>query len=206
MIDLPVIAAAAATCLAGVVSPGPNFLAVSHRATTSASREALGMAIGIALVNVLWSALALFGMGMVIARLPGGLSALGYAGAAYLVWIGSRQLVHSRRAAFDPMNSRARTSSGRAILQGMGTNLSNPKSMVFYASVFTGAVPAGTSPPTLLVLVAVVGLLAFGWYGSLALALSRPRIAKAFESRRKMVERCCGVLLVAVGLRQAIGS
>jgi len=74
--------------------------------------------------------------------------------------------------------------------------------MMFYGSVFTGTVPAGTSGPTLLLVMAVVGLLAFAWYGSLALALSRPTIASVFAAHRHTIERGCGSLLLALGLHQ----
>lgn len=78
--------------------------------------------------------------------------------------------------------------------------------MMFYASVFTGAVPAGASAATLLTLVLAVGVVALTWYGALALALSGPAVSAWFGRRRAVIERMCGVLLILLGARQLLGA
>lgn len=204
MIDLHITFLAASTCLAGVMSPGPNFIAVSHRATTARASEAVAMASGIAMVNVLWAGLALFGLGMLATRVSWGTAALTCAGATYLVWFGVRLIARSFRPSAIESTTVAGAGTRAAMLEGVGTNLANPKSMMFYGSVFTGVVPAGTSPATLTVIVTLVGLLAFAWYGSLALALSRRGVAALFMRHKATIERFCGTALVVLGLRQLI--
>jgi threonine/homoserine/homoserine lactone efflux protein len=86
----------------------------------------------------------------------------------------------------------------------MVTNLSNPKAMIFYASVFTASVPAGASAGTLAAMIAIVPLIAASWYGSVAFFLSGARIARLFRKAKPAIERSCGVLLIAFGLRQAL--
>ncbi|MCM8596287.1 LysE family translocator [Accumulibacter sp.] len=97
-----------------------------------------------------------------------------------------------------------RLQHARAFRDGIATNLSNPKSMVFYASVFSAAVPAGTSTGTLSVMVLMVALIALLWYGGVALALSSDRAARFYRRTKPAIERTCGFFLIAFGLRQAI--
>jgi threonine/homoserine/homoserine lactone efflux protein len=76
--------------------------------------------------------------------------------------------------------------------------------MVFYASVFSAAVPAGASTGTLTVMVLMVALIALLWYGGVALALSSGRAARLYRKAKPAIERTCGVFLIAFGLRQAL--
>jgi threonine/homoserine/homoserine lactone efflux protein len=56
---------------------------------------------------------------------------------------------------------------------GIATNLANPKSMAFYASVFSGAVPTDPSMETLLAIMVMVGVLAVLWYEAWRLSCLR---------------------------------
>lgn len=56
--------------LAGVVIPGPNFVAVVHKAVAASRSEALALVAGIVVVNLLWSSCAIAGLGVVFAALP----------------------------------------------------------------------------------------------------------------------------------------
>jgi threonine efflux protein len=91
----------------------------------------------------------------------------------------------------------------RSFRDGLVTNLSNPKSMIFYASVFSAAVPASASSATLLGMVIMVAIVAALWYGGVAVVLSSEHAANLYRKGKPAIERTCGVLLIAFGLRQA---
>lgn len=204
MIDIAAVLTASVVCVAGVMSPGPNFVAVTHRAVTSPRAEALALVVGIVCVNVLWASAALFGLGVLFSLFPWLFWSVKSLGAAYLVWFGF-QLLH-RSGVPLPAKAALATHSTRvrAFRDGIVTNLSNPKSMVFYASVFSAAVPAGASSGTLAAMVAMVAIIAVLWYGGVAFVLSGERAANFYRKGRPAIERTCGVILIAFGLRQAI--
>jgi threonine efflux protein len=202
MLDTTAVLSAAVVCLAGVMSPGPNFVAVTHRAISSSRVEAVAMVFGIAMVNTIWAGMALFGLNLLVTSLPWIFWAIKLMGAAYLVWFGIQLLKRSGQ----PLKARnglaAASSVSSALRDGIATNLANPKSMAFYASVFSGAVPAYASVETLLAMVAMVGFLAVLWYGSVALVLSADRMADLYRQGKKIVERTCGLFLILLGGRQ----
>lgn len=205
MIDTSAIISAAIVCLAGVTSPGPNFVALAHRAVSSSRPEAIVMVAGIALINMLWASMALFGLTLLISMLPWLFWAIKVAGGTYLVWFGVQLLRRSN----EPLQARgATTASGLALKvalrDGIATNLSNPKSMAFYASVFSGAVPKDSTPETLMAMVAMVGIVSTLWYGTVALALSVERMADMFRKGKWVIERCCGIFLILLGVRQGL--
>lgn len=204
MLDTTAVLSAAVVCLAGVMSPGPNFVAVTHRAISSSRVEAVAMVFGIAMVNTLWAGMALFGLNLLVTSLPWLFWSIKLMGAAYLVWFGIQLLKRSGQPLKERNGVAAASSFPSALRDGIATNLANPKSMAFYASVFSGAVPADASMETLLAMVAMVGLLAVLWYGSVALVLSADRMADLCRQGKKIVERTCGLFLILLGGRQCL--
>lgn len=204
MFDTAAVFSAALVCLVGVMSPGPNFVAVSHRAISSSRIEAVAMVFGIAMINSLWAAMALFGLSLLVITLPWLFWSIKLMGAAYLVWFGVQLLKQSGQ----PLKSRAESglvsSFSSALRDGIATNLANPKSMAFYASVFSGAVPVDASIQTLLTMVLMVGVISTFWYGSVALTLSADRIANLYQQGKTVVERTCGFFLILLGARQGL--
>ena len=204
MLDTTAVLSASVVCLAGVMSPGPNFVAVTHRAISSSRYEAVAMVLGIAMVNTLWAAMALFGLSLLVTSLPWLFWSIKLMGAAYLVWFGIQLLKRSGH----PLKSREllapASSLPSALRDGIATNLANPKSMAFYASVFSGAVPADPSMETLLAMVVMVGVLAVLWYGSVALVLSADRMANLYRQGKSVVERTCGLFLILLGALQGL--
>jgi len=42
------------------------------------------------------------------------------------------------------------------------------------------------------------------WYGMVAIALSQPKIASAYQGRKKAIDRLCGGLILSLGIRQLV--
>jgi threonine/homoserine/homoserine lactone efflux protein len=204
MLDTTAVFSAAVVCLAGVMSPGPNFVAVTHRAISTSRVEAVAVVFGVSMVNSLWAAMAMFGLNLLVTSLPWLLWSIKLMGAAYLVWFGVQLLRQSGQPLKTRSGLAAASSFPFALRDGIATNLANPKSMAFYASVFSGAVPADASMDTLLAMVVMVGVLSVLWYGSVALVLSADRMADLYRQGKKVVERTCGLFLILLGGRQGL--
>lgn len=204
MLDFSTLMSVAVVCVAGVMSPGPNFVAVTHRAVSSSRFEAIAMVFGIALVNMLWATAAVFGVGLLIASLPWMFWAIKLMGAGYLIWFGIQLLKRSAKPLGIGNTSETRTTFSAALRDGITTNLANPKSMAFYASMFSGTVPVQTSTETLMVLVAMVGAIAVIWYGCVAFVLSVKRMANLYRRGKSAIERTCGLILILLGCRQGL--
>ena len=127
--------------MAGVVIPGPNFVAVVHKAVAASRSEALALIAGIVLVNLFWSTCAIAGLGIVFAALPWAALAVKILGAIYLMWFGLRLLINAGKTALGPLSDGVAGSCGQSFMQGVITNIGNPKSMAFYAAVFAAAAP-----------------------------------------------------------------
>ena len=204
MIDGSAVLTVFLVYLAGVVIPGPNFVAVVHKAVAATRSEALALVAGIVLVNLFWSTCAIAGLGVVFAALPWAALVVKVLGAAYLIWFGFRLLINAGKNALGPPNDAVAGSCRQSFIQGVVTNIGNPKSMAFYAAVFSAAAPAHVSPGTFSSMLAVVVVVSMTWYGMVAIALSQPKIACAYQGRKKAIDRLCGGLILSLGIRQLV--
>ena len=203
MIDSSAVATVFSVYAAGVVIPGPNFVAVVHKAVSGNRSDTLALVAGIVIVNLFWATCAIFGIGMVFAIFPWLAMGVRLAGAAYLIWFGLRLVVAARAGDIEARHPLKSPPFRAAFLQGVATNIANPKSIAFYAAVFSSAAPAHVSTPTFFAMLATVGATATCWYGAVALVLSHAAIATAYRRVKAGIDRACGGLIIALGIRQA---
>ncbi|QCP49572.1 LysE family translocator [Trinickia violacea] len=204
MIDSSAVATVFSVYAVGVVIPGPNFVAVVHKAVSGRRSDALALVAGIVTVNLFWATCAILGIGMAFAIFPWLAMSIKLAGAAYLIWFGLR-LVASAGASHATTPQPLKAPGFRsAFLQGVATNIANPKSIAFYAAVFSSAAPAHVSTPTFFAMLATVGAIATCWYGAVALVLSHATVATAYRRAKAWIDRACGGVIIALGIRQAI--
>lgn len=204
MIDVHAIALVFSVYVIGVVSPGPNFVAIAHRAASSTVREALAMVVGTVLVNLFWASCAILGVGIVFATFPWIALAVKLAGAGYLVWFGGRLILRAGGNGATPSPGGVPGGAAAAFRAGVVTNMGNPKAMAFYAAVFSAAAPKHVSLPTFLCMLAVVAVVASAWYGFVAVVFSTPRIAAYYRRGKAWIDRVCGAFIISLGVRQLL--
>jgi threonine efflux protein len=181
-----------------MVTPGPNVLVVSNLAAGGSRKAAFFAAIGVTAVAGIWSTLAVLGVDAVFAAHPYLRLAVQVAGGLYLLYVASRLWGSTSSA---PAARSGSLSPAAAFRLGFLTNILNPKSALFFGSVFATALPVQPSGLLLLAAVALVVLNAFVWHSFLALAFSIPRIQLAYERKRKAIGRTAAVLVGAFGVR-----
>jgi threonine/homoserine/homoserine lactone efflux protein len=112
-----------------VVTPGPNTLYIIARSVQGGYRAGVVSCLGILLGTLLHVAAAAIGLTALLASSALVFSAIKYAGAAYLVWIGLKTLLTPQRSDSLP-EMRQRSSS--VFYQGFLVNLLNPKTALFF--------------------------------------------------------------------------
>jgi len=205
MVNWAALGAVSLIYAAGVVIPGPNFVAVAHKAVAATKAQALMLVAGIVVVNLFWAACAILGIGVVFAAFPWLALVIKVAGAGYLIWFGSRLIIASGQQAVSTPQVNA-SGLRQAFFQGVITNIGNPKAIAFFAAIFSAATPPHLDVATFIAMLGVVGVMATVWYGFVALTLSHPRIAAAYRRRKKWIDRVCGALIVGLGVRMAVRS
>ena len=131
--------------------PGPSQLLMIANSLTHGLRRSVATVAGDLSANALQMTAAAFGLAAAIAQSAALLSAIKWAGVAYLIWLGIGKLL-SRRA---PHGADAAARGRPALLyrQGFLTSAANPKAVIFFAALFPQFIdPAHAVWPQLLIL------------------------------------------------------
>jgi threonine/homoserine/homoserine lactone efflux protein len=203
---MPALLAIAGAITLGAVSPGPSFLMVARTAIARSRMEGLAAALGMGVGGVLFAAAALLGLHVVLVAVPWLYLVLKILGGAYLIfigvmiWRGARQPV--ALAEDEPFAPRAASSFWIAL----GTQISNPKAAVVYASVFVALLPDEVPLWATLVLPLVIFVIEAGWYAIVALALSAPSPRAAYLRSKTWIDRAAGTVMALLGLRLILAT
>jgi threonine efflux protein len=203
MLDIHAIAVVLSVYVVGVVIPGPNFVAVAHKAASTNTADALAMVAGIVVVNLFWATCSILGVGIVFATFPWIALAVKVAGAAYLIWFGGRLIVKAGATSAAKVDEGGPT-VWQSFRAGIATNIANPKSMAFFAAVFAAAAPQHVNVPTFMGMLGTVAVVASTWYGLVAVLFATPRVATRYRQWKKGIDRVCGSVILALGIRQLV--
>jgi len=187
---------------AALLTPGANVLLVSHLAASGDRRAASYAAVGVAIGAFIWSSAAVLGVSALFAAFPAARLFLQVTGAVYLLYVASR-LWRSRAAAAGGARPLAAT---RALRAGLLTNLSNPKSALFFGSVFSAALPAQPGAGVLAAAVALVVVNALCWHLLLAVLFSSKAVQAGYAAQRGVFARVAGAVVGALGLSLLVAS
>ena len=143
---LPILAIIGAL-VAGAISPGPSFLFVARNSIALSRRHGFATALGMGCGACLFALMALLGLHAVLTAVPLAFWVLKIAGGLYLLWLAFGML----RAAKKPLAQIAlpesgTTSLGQAFLFGLLTQLSNPKTAIVFAGIFSALLPRQIPP------------------------------------------------------------
>lgn len=188
--------------VAALLTPGANVLLISHLAASGNRRSASYAALGVTIGAAIWSSAAVLGVSTLFAAFPAARLFLQVAGAAYLLYVASR-LGRSRAPA---ASSSVATPPARAFRAGLLTNLSNPKSALFFGSVFSAALPEHSSVAVLAAAVALVVFNALCWHLLLAFLFSRKMVQAGYATQRGSFSRLAGAVVGALGLSLLVAS
>ncbi len=186
-----------------LVTPGANVLLISQLAASGHRRAACFAALGISMVALLWSTLAVLGVSAVFAAHPSLRIALQAAGGFYLCYVAFRLW---RSGTGKATGASKALGAIAAFRMGFLTNIMNPKSALFFGSVFATSLPPEPSTALLLPAIALVVVNALCWHFFLALAFSQARVQAVYAAQRKGLARVAAVLVCAFGLRLLFAS
>ena len=192
-----------AFCLTETVlcfTPGPAVLFVVSVALARGARPGLAGALGILGANSLYFALSATGVAAVILASSRLFTALKWAGAAYLVFVGLRTLLSRPGDATDP----APQPVHRSFLRGLVVQGANPKALVFFVALLPQFIdphaPVGRQVLVLGVSSVLIELVVLALY--VAFAVRARRLAGARLAGP--LEKIGGGVLVAAGARLAL--
>jgi len=193
--------------LLAVASPGPSTVLVVQTAAVSGRRGGLVTAFAMMLGALAWAMAALWGLQALFAKFSWLYVFFRIAGGLYLIYLAVMLWRHARDPLPEMMAGDAvRGSDWQVFVRALLLQLSNPKIMVFFGSIFLSVLPQDMPGWMEGAVLALVAFNEFTWFALLALLFSGGT-ARAFYRRAKFwLDRIMGGALALLGLRLALSA
>jgi amino acid exporter len=184
------------------MSPGPNLLVVVQASLANGRRAGIATGMGVAAGDAIYAALGLFGMAAAVAQ--GGLlfSLIKTAGGAYLIWYafglmrGRAQVDLEATGAAAPARSFA-----QCFRRGLLTDLANPQTALFFASIFSITLDAHTPLSARALTWSGIVAASLLWRVGLSHAFSIAPVRRGYARAQGVMERLVGVALGLFGAK-----
>ena len=182
------------------LTPGPVWVALVARALSGGFRQAWPVTIGVAIGDVLWSVLAVLGVGWVTTTWGGAMEVLRWVACAFFLYLGITIIRHAGDG-LERDSRLTRPGMWAGFVAGLIVILGNPKAILFYMGVLPGFFDLSRLTVPDIVAIATASFLV-PMVGNLALAGFVDRVRRVLASPRavKRMNLTAGGLLIAVGL------
>ncbi len=186
--------------LLGAMSPGPDFFIVSQTSAAKGRLSGLLVGAGVATGVAFWSLCSLLGLKVLFDQFSWIQPIIACCGGLYLLWIGVSMLRGAFKSRGSEMKAEVRAGTYWAdYARGLFTNLSNPKCLVFFASIFTVFIPPEMGLSTTIAAFLITVLEAFFWFALVTTFFSMQRIRRAYLRVSHWVDGMAGLLFVGFG-------
>ncbi|RUO44290.1 amino acid transporter [Aliidiomarina taiwanensis] len=188
------------------ISPGADFVMITRNSLFFGRKFGVYSSFGIAAAIWVHVAYSIAGLALVISNSIVLFSVIKYLGAAYLIYIGYKTFTSKDKLNLEGKKEQNSLTRMAAFRLGFVTNVLNPKTSLFFLSIFTQVV----SPTTPLGVQAVYGLIIclahLLWFSLVSVFFSHPHFVSAFNRYKHRIEKVIGSLLIGFGLKVALIS
>ncbi|PKH88675.1 LysE family translocator [Colwellia sp. Bg11-28] len=184
--------------------PGADFVMVTRTSIYNGRFAGLYMSLGMCLSVCIHASYSIAGLAVVIANSPWLFSAIKYLGAAYLIYIAWQLLTTRESLNKDQSSSTTQMSPFMALRLGFTCNMLNPKTSIFFLSIFTQVVSIDTPIIMQISYGLIIVLAHFIWYSGVALLLSHPSILPRFNRQKQKVDKVAGFVLMLIAIKLSL--
>lgn len=191
------------------ITPGVDTLLVMRNTGRGGLRDGCVTSVGICSGLFIHATLSALGISLLLVETAWAFSALKWAGACYLVWLGIGSLRQALRrgaapAAHAEPTARRELTVAVSFREGLLSNVLNPKTALFYMALLPQFVdPAGNAFQQSLMLAGVHFLLAMLWQCGLAWVVVTFRGLGMTTRMKRVLNGLTGGFFVAMGAKLA---
>lgn len=203
--------------LLALALPGPDMLMVSQTSLRYGQRAGILTGVGIALGCLFYASLALMGLNSLFTAAGWMGDAIRLIGGAYLIYL-AYQVLRSARQPLDlphldvqrvttaaDLSHETQRIAGRDdwryLRLGFVTNLTNPKAVAFFGSIFALFLTGDTTWAEKTALLTIVFGMASLWFTFVAILLSRPGVRTIYIKAKTPVDYVAALALGGFGIK-----
>jgi threonine/homoserine/homoserine lactone efflux protein len=208
MPDLQTLALFTAACAVLTATPGPDMLLIASRSLSQGRAAGFLTYAGSATGSYLQAFATALGLSQLFLLVPMAYDILRWIGAAYLAWLAWTTL-RAKTPLFAPSASASAIPLRRIFMQGLLTNLLNPKMALFMLALLPQFLRPEAGSILLQVMVLATILNAVGFITNGLVILSASRLGHALARRphlAKLPQKLMGVVFGALAVRLAFSA
>jgi len=188
------------------ISPGADFVMVTRNSIFYGRKSGLYSALGISAAIWVHVAYSIAGLAVIISNSVILFSIIKYLGAAYLIYIGWKTFTSKSIVSKEGNPGNTELSSFKAFKVGFITNVLNPKTTIFFLSIFTQLVTVDTPIWIQLVYGLIICCAHLVWFIAVSYLFSHAVLLEKFYKSKKTIERIVGSVLIGFGLKVALST
>lgn len=187
--------------LGALAVPGPDFFLVSQTGARAGFYRATLAALGVSMGVLVWVSLAVTGLSFII-QISWVHILLTLFGSGYLLWLGSQLLKSGLAPASDDDHppTQGATRDRGFFLKGLLTNLSNPKVIIYFSSVFASFIQPSSSLIWKATLAGAITVESIAWFVLVAGLFSHAHVKRLYLRYRGRIECLTGSLFIIFAL------
>ena len=182
------------------ITPGPGVFALLARSLASGVKPCVGLALGMAVSDVIYLILACFGLAVIAEQWAGLFMIIRIAGAFYLLYLGWKMWTASPEASLHSSVNDVTYTAAKGLLQGFLISASNPKVIFFYIAFLPTIMDLNSLTPSDISLASGITLLGI-MMGLMTIAICASSARRLFTSRKavKGLNRTSGGIMIGAG-------
>ncbi|NQW00451.1 MAG: LysE family translocator [Rhodospirillales bacterium] len=192
----------------GLLTPGPNILAVVGTSMAVDRRSGMALAVGVAVGTLLWALLTVIGLSAFLAAFASAFFMLKIAGGLYLLWLAYK--IFRSASASSPLEF-STTPGNRPqalgyMLRGLLIQMSNPKAALAWFAILPLCINADAPLWVWAAVVAGTTSMSIVGHLSYAIAFSTPPAIAVFQKSRRLVLSGLGAFFTFAGLKLLLSN
>ncbi|MFT6920051.1 MAG: threonine/homoserine/homoserine lactone efflux protein [Cognaticolwellia sp.] len=188
-------------CILGALSPGPSLAVVIKNTLNGGAGQGYATAISHGLGVALYAAITATGIGLLIVQSPMLFSAIKYAGAAFLMYLGIKALMSKQQNIQFVQQGKTLDPTINGWRDGFLIAFLNPKLAIFFLALFSQFVDPNAGWQQKAVMTATVGIIDMLWYVIIAFMMSRGPILEKLKANSHLVDKVTGSFLILLAAR-----
>lgn len=177
-----------------LIIPGPDFLLVSRTGITGSKVAVCQVVAGICTGALIWMTLSILGLHILFQTYPVVNQLVMLGGACYLIYLAYGIIKQSNLEI-----GNVAIQGQRYYLKGVMCNLSNPKAIIYFASVFS-ALPLGSDITNIILIIILLLVESFLCFVGLGILFSHSMIKRIYQQYTKKIDIVSAIIFIFFAL------
>ena len=184
----------------GLVSPGPNILAIVGTSMSVSRRAGVMMACGVSTGSIIWASLAVGGVTALMAAYAPVAFALKVAGGLYFIWLGVKYVKAGVRKVDSFQLAESKSSSDLQFFgRGLLIQMTNPKAILSWVAMISIVSHPGAPVWVSIVYILGCSVLAFAGHITWAVLFSTATAMRGYDRFKRQVNTVLGAIFGLIG-------